>query len=441
VNKPYQKLLAVAILFALAGVIFSGVSTYDFIAHLDRQVHSITCSFIPGMGAPDTAGTSGCYAVLMSPYSSLWRTSFWGGIPIALASLAVFVYLAAKGIDILVRREEEIHEETFYWFLATLLPVLTSAIYFYISVAEIGATCKLCVGIYIASFGASALALLAHLSAPRGGSSSLAELPWGRYAIYFVEGVAFVAVAIGLFLAVKPEITEAMMECGTLPHPEDRYGVRLKGEAGSGGLPTIEILDPLCPACKGFSERLAASGLADKLALETVLFPLDKACNWMVNESLHPGACTVSEAALCAKEKHRDVIDWAFANQTKLREEALKNPAMVEALVKQQFPALADCIGAQETKARLNKSLRWIVANALPVVTPQLYVNGRKLCDEDSDLGMEYALKRLIETAGRSPAAPAAPVIPAAPAAPAPVAPAPVAPDPAAPAPAQGDNP
>jgi hypothetical protein len=30
------------------------------------------------------------------------------------------------------------------------------------------------------------------------------------------------------------------------------------------------------------------------------LFPLDKECNWMVSESLHPGSCAVSEAVLCA---------------------------------------------------------------------------------------------------------------------------------------------
>ena len=30
----------------------------------------------------------------------------------------------------------------------------------------------------------------------------------------------------------------------------------------------------------------------------------------------------------------------------------------------------------------------------------QLYVNGVKLCDEDTDLGMEYALTRLLDTQG-----------------------------------------
>ena len=35
----------------VAGAMFAGVSTADFISHLDRQVHSIHCSIIPGAGA------------------------------------------------------------------------------------------------------------------------------------------------------------------------------------------------------------------------------------------------------------------------------------------------------------------------------------------------------------------------------------------------------
>ncbi len=48
-------------------------------------------------------------------------------------------------------------------------------------------------------------------------------------------------------------------------------------------------------------------------------------------------------------------------------------------------------------RAKLNKSLRWAVSNAVPVLTPQLYVRGQKVCDEDTDLGLEYALTRMLD--------------------------------------------
>jgi hypothetical protein len=154
-------------------------------------------------------------------------------------------------------------------------------------------------------------------------------------------------------------------------------------------------MDPLCPACKAFSERLAASGLGDRLDRELVLFPLDKECNWMVSESLHPGACAVSEAVLCGGVQAGQVLQWAFDHQEELRAMG-RDPERVYARVRQQFPQLADCLGKPAVRSRLNRSLRWAVANSLPVVTPQLFVRGVKVCDEDTDLGLDYVLSRML---------------------------------------------
>jgi hypothetical protein len=157
------------------------------------------------------------------------------------------------------------------------------------------------------------------------------------------------------------------------------------------------LLDPLCPACKNFSERLEASGLIEQLDLEAVLFPLDKECNWMVGESLHPGACGVSEALLCAGDQLPQVLKWAFDNQERLRELAAQDNARIYEEIKKKFPKLGNCVGKPDVRTRLNRSLRWAVANSLPVLTPQLYVNNQKLCDEDTDLGLEYALSRMLD--------------------------------------------
>jgi hypothetical protein len=156
------------------------------------------------------------------------------------------------------------------------------------------------------------------------------------------------------------------------------------------------VLDPLCPACKGFSERLAASGLGDQLQIKFVLFPLDKECNWMVGESLHPGACAVSEALLCAGDRASKVLDWAFANQADLRGRGGSGQSAVYARIKQEFPDLANCVGQPAVRARVNKGLRWIVANSLPVLTPQLFVRNQKLPDEDTDLRLDYVLSRVL---------------------------------------------
>ncbi|HOX46656.1 MAG TPA: vitamin K epoxide reductase family protein [Myxococcota bacterium] len=458
--KPRIPLLLVG-LFAVLGAVFAGTSAADYIAHLDRQMHAVTCSYFPGLGSPDASGTSGCFTVMMSPYAAVLRASTWGGLPIALPALAVFLFLLFKALDTLLRKREDDRHETFFLVLACLLPVVTSVIYWIVSVAVIGTVCKLCVGVYVASFGAFGAAIAAHLRAGRarrprgvlealitapvlpapaqagyqggptalGGPSSppsdpgvaaaiaslppppdeeappaagLFPLPWGRYLAYFLEGVLFVGLCALLYLAFKPGYTEEMARCGKLLRPQDTYQTRLKLHPVPGGVRALEVLDPLCPACKGFHERLEASGLLGRLDLEAALFPLDKECNWMVTTSVHPGACAVSEALLCAGERAPEVLAWSFENHESIRERAKEDPASARASVVKAFPALAGCVGKPAVAARLNKALRWAVANSLPVLTPQLYVQDQKLCDEDTDLGLEFTLTRLLAARAQS---------------------------------------
>ena len=390
-----RKTLILLAAFALAGVVFAGVSSYDFIAHLDRQVHAITCSIMPGLGPKDASGASGCHTVLMSPYSSVLRDLTWGGIPIALPALGVFAFLLFRAIDLILRKRM-VRGETGFMVVATLLPVVTSIVYAIISATQIGTFCKVCVGVYASSLGVFAAAIAAHvLTSPsqekdkrKGGTLSL----WG---FYFVEGLAMVALPVLLYLAFKPAYSDSLLHTSGLRHPEDKYGVMLDMH-GRGQVPAVEVLDPLCPACKGFSERLAASGLGEQLQIKFVLFPLDKECNWMVGESLHPGACAVSEALLCAGERASSVLAWAFANQDDLRTRGGAGQSAVYARIKHEFPDLASCVGQPAVRVRVNKGLRWIVANSLPVLTPQLFVRNQKLPDEDTDLGLDYVLSRVL---------------------------------------------
>jgi hypothetical protein len=302
-----------------------------------------------------------------------------------------------------------------------------------ISVTQLGTTCKLCVCIYVASalclvggvvlwrqavrgrggepapvrrgphdepafVGRAKTGSDARLVAVSGGGASA-----GFLAAMFLIGVGFVAVPVVLYLAMAPDHARFIGSCEGLPHPEDPYGVMLRVDRGhdAKAAPAIEVLDPLCPACKAFEQRLAASGLAGRLDRKAVLFPLDSACNWMVSEATHPGACTVSEAALCAGDKAPDVIAWAFEHGEQVRDAARADPAAAARLVKQRFPELASCVGSPAAQSRLNKSLRWIVANNIRVLTPQLFVDKVKLCDEDVDLGLEYTLAAMLDRHAR----------------------------------------
>ncbi len=397
------------ILAALAGAWFTGFATADFASHLDRQVHDIHCAWAPGLVAGDASASSGCKVTMMSPYSSVLRTLVWGGLPIALPGLATFAFLVFRGLDLFLNRREADRDAARFLVVASIVPVLTSMVMGYISLAELGTTCKLCVGTYISSAACLAFAIGVWRSASAPvlgedigiGADPVADVPAaGSGMMGILVGFAtlggFVAVPSLVYMILAPDFSDFTGACGSLPAPEDKFGVMIALDENTSGTEAIEVFDPLCPSCKAFEERLEASGLDRQLHRKALLFPLDQTCNWNVGATLHAGACTVSEAVLCAEGKADAVIDWAFANQEAIRVASEADPAAAAKMVSARFPELAACLGTPAVKTKLNRSLKWAVANHLPVLTPQLYVAGVKLCDEDTDLGMDWALSRLI---------------------------------------------
>jgi uncharacterized membrane protein len=430
-----RPLTIVMLVGALVGLLFASVSTYDFVMHLDRQVHDVHCSFVPGLSDTES-GASGCQVTLVSPYSSVFRTAVWGGVPISLPAMGVFAFLLFFGLELVLSNRQDHPRATGFLALATALPAVTSVIMGYLSLVELDTACKLCIGIYTASaislVGGLGLWLQARraLRVPadagskpeplddgadpawvgaRGAPATPREerraapaphhgaVSYSYLAAAFGVGVMFVAVPVLGYVAAAPAHARFIGACGSLATAEDEYGVMLDLAPHPGKPPAIEILDPLCPACRGFEQRLHASGLDAELNRRVVLFPLDDTCNWMVDKALHPGACAVSEAMLCAGPQATDVLDWAFEHQDEIRAAAASDPRAAQSLVKQYFPDLARCVGSPAVKSKLNRSLRWAVSNRLPVLTPQLYVGGVKLCDEDVDLGLDYMLSHMLE--------------------------------------------
>src|SRR3569833_1123087 len=415
--------LVVVLVGAVLGLVFAGVSTYEFVQHRDRQVHSLHCSFFLGVSFCDP--TSGCQVAMMRPYSSIFRTHVWGGIPISLGAMSVFAFIAFAAGDLVLTRRKDDPKATLFLLAAATLPLL-------------GTTCKLCVCIYLSSAMVFTGALMTWRHAMQGATVGTSRSGGHRLEVgvasesasngflagMFGVGCLFVALPVMLYLASAPDNSKFIGTCDALSKPDDTYGVMVNVHRTSPhNAQALEILDPLCPACKAFEQRLQASGLDDKLDRRAILFPLDNTCNWMITETTHPGACTVSEAVLCAGDKSPAVIAWAFDVQGQIRADTAKDPTAAARYVKQKLPELAACVGSPEARSRLNKSLRWAVANNIHVLTPQLFVDGTKLCDEDVDLGLEFALSIMLDRHDKGTLAPknvpAATPTPPAPAAPA----------------------
>lgn len=390
-------LVVVALACALIGFGFAAASTYDFAAHLDRQVHNLHCSFIPGMSS-SAAAAQGCQVTLMSPYSSVLRTRLWGGIPISLPAMAVFAAIAAlTGLMLLLRAERD-RNATFALLLLACVPVFATLVMGSIAAFKLGAACKQCIGIYVSSAAVGACAWLAFRARSRTRVvGAVADNMSKAWLLVLPLTVLIVLVPMTGYVLAMPNYSKFAEGCGTLAQPEDRHSVfvRLRSESPS-ATPALEIFDPLCPACKAFEDRLRAAGLDRELRRDLLLFPLDNTCNWMVGSALHPGSCAVSMAVLCAGERAKEVVDWVFTHQAKLQAAGMADASSPGRMVLEQFPDLKTCVQAPTTKTRLTQSMRWAVKNQVPVLTPQFYVKGKRLCDEDTDLGLEYTLTRML---------------------------------------------
>ena len=388
--------LIVGLVGSALGLLFSAVSSYDFVMHLDRQVHGLHCSFLPGVTGTDVSGTTGCALTMMSPYSSIFRESIWGGIPIALPAMAVFSFLLFWGSSLWFSGRIYDPRATGFYVIATLVPVVASLVMGTVAARELGAFCKLCVGIYVASGLCFIGAFFSYRRADaQAGPLAHEPLSWAALAVLFALGCVFVGSTTAAYALKAPDFTRFVGACGTLDKPADPQHALLSFGPRSASTALVEVLDPLCPACRAFERRFDRLSLAKTAQRDVLVFPLDNSCNWMVDRALHPGACAISEALFCANETADVVLAWAFSEQEKIIEAERAQKGAAAKLVTEKFPALVGCVGSSKARARVNKALRWAVDNKLPVLTPQLYVNRRRLCDADTDLGLDYMLTRL----------------------------------------------
>src|SRR5580700_577469 len=141
---------ALALVAALFGLTFGALSSLDYIQHLDRQVHDVHCSYIPGLGAeqsPDNA----CRVAMYSPYAALFRDRFWGGVPISLFAVGAFGFFAAFALYVLLAGRIAPRRALLFLAVFAVTPLLASVLMGTISALKLGHFCKTCVGIYVSS--------------------------------------------------------------------------------------------------------------------------------------------------------------------------------------------------------------------------------------------------------------------------------------------------
>ncbi len=406
----------VALIGSLLGLVFGFYSTLDYAEHLDRRLHDVHCSFIPG--AAPTAEAEACRAAMYSPYSAVMKEAYWGGIPISLFALGAFAFFVGFAAYLLVSGPNAPRRSRVFYGLVGLTPLLVSIGMFTISLLKLGSICKTCAGIYI---GSTLLAIgavwgmfvkakpvapsstdesderrrvaptLPMTPAPSGGPMRvIAPIAW-LVALAVLTLLPSVVYATGV-----PDHRPYLKQCGALKKPATKKDRLLSVVTPKSKRPATLFEDPLCPTCKAFHERLVRDGVFDKLKSDLALFPLDNECNWMLDTALHPGACTLSKAVICGKDDARLVLEWAYEHQESLTAAGKAGQPQLRAAIKARWgQKMLTCVDDKQTKETLNRHLHFASANSIPVSTPQLFLSGTRICDEDTDMGLRYTLEQL----------------------------------------------
>jgi uncharacterized membrane protein len=409
-----------ALVASLLGLAFAASSTLDYARHLDRQVHDISCSYVPGLGA-EQAADSACRVAMYSPFAALFRDQYWGGVPISLFALGAFSFFAAFALYLLLAGTSAARRAPLFLAIAGTTPLLVSILMATISALRLGQFCKTCVGIYVSSL-LLAVASIAEFSnersrerelaaarmrglrnvAPtaadeRGRASSPLFLP-----LWFAALAACALTPALLYVSAIPTYKNYIGACGKLKRPAsaekpDIKSALLHVSPVGAKQPATMFVDPLCPTCKAFHQRLVSEGFFEQLDTTLVLFPLDNECNWMLDRPVHPGSCMVSKAILCGEHRALPMLEWAYDNQEKILAGAKAAAGLnnVKRMIRDRWPGLDVCMDSKETKQRLDKMLRFIVNNQLPISTPQMFLGNTRICDEDTDIGLAYTMRKL----------------------------------------------
>jgi hypothetical protein len=393
---------AVALVGALLGLVFATYSTLDYAAHLDRQLHDVHCSVIPG--APPQEEAEGCRAAMYSAYSAILKTSLWGGIPVSSFAQGCFAFLAGFALFLLVAGPRASKTAVAFFAGISITPLLVSIGMFIIALTQLGQLCQTCVGIYLSSGLVAAGGLLGLLTLRGVADGSERERGSVLWPLAWLPALGFVTLAPSLVYAQSaPDHRPFLKTCGSLKKPSPGQGVAIPLVGARAIKPAVIFEDPLCATCKAVHQRLEDEGVMERLNAELILFPLDSKCNWMLASPLHPGACAVSKAVLCANERAPQVLAWAYDNQDQLLRAGKADLAAkreddgtVKEVIKGKWgPELVACIDAKATNQRLNKHLQFAVDNSVPVSTPQIYLSNQRLCDEDTDMGLKFTLTQI----------------------------------------------
>jgi len=340
-------------LWAALALALAGLACALYLARLHQQAHAGIASFCA------INETFDCDRVATSRYSVLL------GLPVAVWGVFAFGAASALAAWALARRGTGSFPRGLL-FLVALASVGACVALALVSKLLIGAWCIVCAASWAAALGLLAAAVRA--CRPEGVPAAVREdLAAVRANPASTAALATLAVAVvASAAALYPRYWERPAPGAALP---------AAGKRAAAGHPVViyEFSDYECPFCARAHEETKAF-LASRPDLKLVRrhFPLDPSCNPAVKKAIHPVACALARAGICAEAqgKFAQMDDALFANQ-----EARRSIFELARRVGLDVPRFEKCLGSRETAERLALDIAAGVRDQIPA-TPAFLVDG-----------------------------------------------------------------
>ena len=364
-----------------AGLATVGVGLAITLTYIHAQIDRHAGAYTSFCNVNDSIN---CDRVLTSSFAS------FAGIPVAWCALAFYGLLVGAFIAAARNTGTKRHSALR---LAALGSVGSMAFSIYMAVVSLfvlETVCLMCSGLYVVAIGLIAVIAMTPAAYKEAGGQPETFLPGGL-------GVSMLAAlsAVAVFAAMSWPSAQSMAlspsaSLGTIRESDPEFfswytqlpkvdvAMATSGaEPGDKPVTIVEFSDFECTFCRKNHEMLA--GLKTRLGgLVNIVyrhFPLDAACNDVLQTSLHKHACRAAQAAECARAQNRfdEMCDALFENQTRLFDEMLTKLATRLELDSEAF---AECMASDE-------SLKKVIADARAgerlklTSTPTLFINGR----------------------------------------------------------------
>lgn len=242
-----------------------------------------------------------CDTIAASQYAEVF-----GGSPLSSVAIGWFLGLFILSLCFL-KKTPFLQEASLraFWF-CSLVGTLVGIYYFFVMVIKLKTFCLFCLG--IDAVHVLCLTLSTNLKKNKRTEYQKKRLLMSLIAFVALCSLLGPIVTASVFNPVslsKQEMKELVQSILETPVVPLQVGPQFPGIGPVGAPITIvEFSDFQCPFCRigAVALHVAMQRFPGKVRLEFRHFPLDRSCNPVASQTLHPAACEAARIAICAHE-------------------------------------------------------------------------------------------------------------------------------------------